>query len=187
MAYFSNIGALIASVLFGLLLFVAVLRVVLPISGARFRNPICQMVYRATNPILSPLGKFVPNVRNVSSAGILLAFVIATLAAATLMLLLGAPMNPLAVLWYGLGTLIQFTLTLYFWAIIVYALLSFVSPDRGNPAVELLTDLTAPVLKPFRKLPPKLPGMDLSPLWACLAIRIVQYTLSYVGMVGLLS
>lgn len=185
--YFSNVGALIVAAVFGLLLGVAVLRIVLPLSGARFRNPICQLVYKATNPIVAPLGKIVPNVRNVSTAAILVALAISFAAATILMLLLGVPLSPLTLIMLGFGTLIQFVLSMYFWAIVIYALMSFVSPDRDNPLVELLTDLTRPVLKPFRAMPPKLQGLDLSPLWAGLVIRIVMYTFAYIGFIGLLS
>jgi YggT family protein len=185
--YLSNVGALIVAAIFGLLLLVAVLRVVLPLAGARFRNPICQLVYKATNPIVAPLGKILPNVRNVSTAAILVVLVISFAAATILLALLGVPLSPLTIVMVGFGTALQFTLSLYFWSIIVYALMSFLSPDHGNPLVELLTDLTRPVLKPFRKLPPKMSGIDLSPLWACLVLRIVMMTLTYIGFVGLLS
>jgi YggT family protein len=67
----------------------------------------------------------------------------------------------------------------------VRAVMSFFSPDYGNPAVELLNDLTEPVLRLFRKLPPRMSGLDLSPLWACVAIRIVQYSLGYIGLGGI--
>lgn len=185
--YFGNVGAMIVGAIFGLMLFVAVMRVLLPLSGARFRNPICQFIYKTANPIVAPLGKLIPNVRNVSVAAILVAWLVAVLAALLLLGLLGLPVTPLSVLVFGTATLVQFTLTLYFWSIIVYALMSFVSPDYGNPVVELLTDFTAPILKPFRKLPPRMQGLDLSPLWACLTLRIVMYTLAYFGFVGLLS
>jgi YggT family protein len=184
MGFFGGIGVMLVQVVFGLLLFVMVLRVVLPLSGARFRNPLCQLIYRVTNPVLAPLGKVIPNFRRLSISAVLLTWLIATLGAGALWLLSGETPPLLGLLLLGLGIMIHFILGLYFWAVVVRAVMSFFSPDYGNPAVELLHDLTEPLLKPFRRLPPRMSGVDLSPLWACVAIRIVGYTLNYIGLSG---
>ena len=185
MNYFSGIVLILLQVVFGLVLFLLILRVVLPLSGARFKNPLCQLVYKATNPVLGPLGRVIPNYRRVSLAGVVLAWVIATLGVLALFAVAGQAISIPMVLLLGLGTVVNLTLGLYFWAIVVRAVMSFFSPDYGNPAVELLNDLTNPVLRLFRKMPPRLSGLDLSPLWACVAIRIVQYSLGYIGLGGI--
>ncbi len=182
MGFFAGIGALAAQVIFGLLLFVAVLRVLLPIAGVRFRNPVCQIVYRITNPVLAPLSRLVPNWRNVSLAGILVAWLLAVIEISVILALGGLHLPPLTLAVVGIGSVAQFTLGVYFWSIVIRALMSFFSPDYGNPAVEVLYALTEPVLRPFRRLPPRLDGFDLSPLWACLAIQLAQYVLRYLGM-----
>lgn len=182
MGYIGGVGMIVLQAVFGLLLLVAVLRVLLPLSGARFRNPICQLIYRVTNPVLVPLTRAVPNFRGVSVAGILLAWLIALLGVGLVFALVGSNPGPVTVVLLSIGVLVHFVLGLYFWAIVIRALMSFFSPDMGNPAVEVLHDLTDPVLKPFQMLPPRNLGIDLSPLYACIAIRIVQYTLSYVGL-----
>jgi len=69
---------------------------------------------------------------------------------------------------------------LYMWAIIIRALLSWVSPDPYNPIVRFLERLTEPVLRPIRKLlPPHRIGIDLSPLIAVLLIQFLVQTLRY--------
>lgn len=182
--YLNGAGLIVVQAISGLILGVAILRVVLPLSGARFRNPICQMIYRITNPVLVPLTRILPNWRSISVAGVLLAWVLALAITAAVLVLLGEVPSPLAVLWFGTATLVRTTLTLYFWAILIAALMSLLSPDRGNPLVELLTVLVNPVLRHFRKLPPRLEGIDLSPMWALLLIRLIQYSLDYVGFSG---
>ena len=182
MGYIGGVGMIVVQAVFGLLLFVTVLRVLLPLAGARFRNPICQLIYKVTNPVLVPLTRAVPNVRGVSIAGILLAFLVALLYVGLVLLLSGRGAGPGIIALVSVAMLVQFVLSLYFWSIIIRALMSFFSPDMGNPAVEVLHDLTDPILKPFQKLPPRGAGIDLSPLYACVAIRIVQYTLSYLGL-----
>ena len=186
MGYFGNVAAMIVSAIFGLLLTAALLRVVLPLSGARFRNPICQLIYKATNPIVAPIGKVIPNIRGVSTAGIVVALVICLVFVTILIPLMGGSLSIGLVLLLACGTLMHFVLMFYFWTIIIFALMSFFSPEYGNPAVELLHDLTTPVLRPFRNMPPKIQGLSLAPLWATLLIKIIDFTLTYLGIPGLL-
>lgn len=72
-------------------------------------------------------------------------------------------------------------LEVYFWVVLVRALLSWVSPDPYNPIVRFLVLVTEPALKPFRKLVPphKLGGLDLSPLFVLLLIQFVKNGLIY--------
>ena len=59
----------------------------------------------------------------------------------------------------------------YFYAIVLYALLSLVAPGGYSPLQSLLTTLCEPVLRPFRRILPVIAGLDLSPLWAGIAIQ----------------
>ncbi|MFV0421383.1 YggT family protein [Oleidesulfovibrio sp.] len=67
-------------------------------------------------------------------------------------------------------------LSLYFWVIIVAAVLSWVNPDPYNPVVRIIRGLTEPVLYRIRKWLPfvYLSGIDLSPVVLLLAIEFVR-------------
>jgi YggT family protein len=70
---------------------------------------------------------------------------------------------------------LDYVLWAYSWIIIVRALLSWVNPDPWNPIVQFLHRVTEPVLAPIRRrLPTWRVGLDLSPLIAFLAVKIVQ-------------
>lgn len=79
----------------------------------------------------------------------------------------------------GLINLLVLLLYLYTWVIILRAVVSWTSPDPGNPLIQLLVKVTEPVLKPLRTLvpPAKLAGIDLSPILAIVVIQIVRYLL----------
>jgi YggT family protein len=67
-------------------------------------------------------------------------------------------------------------LNLYFWLIIIGAILSWVSPDPRNPIVRFIYGVTDPVLYQVRR---RLPfvivgGLDLSPIVVILAIMFAQ-------------
>jgi YggT family protein len=78
----------------------------------------------------------------------------------------------------GLARVLDTVLDIYFWIIVIRALISWVNPDPYNPIVQFLVKMTEPVLKPLRKLVPmwKL-GIDLSPLIAILIISFLQFAL----------
>lgn len=68
--------------------------------------------------------------------------------------------------------IINISLTLYMWIIIVRALISWFSPDPRNRFVIILHRLTEPVLKPIRRIipPSKSGGIDISPFIMILVI-----------------
>ena len=70
---------------------------------------------------------------------------------------------------------IGYLLTVWTWVIIINAVLTWVRPDPGNPIVLALDRLSEPALRPFRRwVPAWQVGLDLSPLFAILAIQLVQ-------------
>lgn len=72
-----------------------------------------------------------------------------------------------------LGILID----IFYWLIIVRALISWVNPDPFNPIVQLLHKTTEPVLEPIRrKLPASLRfGLDISPIIAVFALLFLRW------------
>lgn len=76
----------------------------------------------------------------------------------------------------ALSRIVDYVLTLYMWIVIIRALISWVSPDPGNPIVRVLRQVTDPVLRPIqRRLP--VTGIDFSPLVLILAIMFLQWFL----------
>lgn len=176
MGYFANAGLLLVNALFGILLAIVVLRVLLQATRANFYNPICQFLYKATNPVLMPLQKVVPNWRNWNLGGIVLAWLLAIVWVYAISALSGIAPNPLGAIVMGLAKLADFVLVLLFWVVLIRVILSWISVDFDNPIVPLLFKLSDPVLKLFERLP-KPGGLDFSPLIAALAIQIARVLL----------
>jgi YggT family protein len=67
-------------------------------------------------------------------------------------------------------------LTLYFWAVIISALLSWVRPDPYNPVVRALRAITEPAYYRVRKLLPftYTAGIDFSPIVVLLAVQLLR-------------
>ena len=65
-------------------------------------------------------------------------------------------------------------LEVYFWILIIRALISWVNPDPYNPVVRFLYNATEPVLYRIRRILPVMGGIDFSPLVAILAIMFLK-------------
>jgi YggT family protein len=78
----------------------------------------------------------------------------------------------------AVAKILNVALTLYMWIIIARAVLSWVSPDPKNRIVQLLYQVTEPVLWQIRRrLPLRGVSIDISPIIVILAILFVRYFL----------
>lgn len=80
--------------------------------------------------------------------------------------------NTLSAIAIVVGSLLK----IYFWVVVISALLSWVRPDPYNPIVRTLRTLTEPVYFRVRKLLPftYASGIDFSPLIVLLTIELVD-------------
>ncbi len=76
----------------------------------------------------------------------------------------------------AIAVILNTVLTLYFWIVIVSAVLSWVSPDPYNPIVRIIYNLTEPVFNWVRRALPftLLGGIDLSPIIVLLVIQFLK-------------
>ncbi len=74
----------------------------------------------------------------------------------------------------AIAKILEIGLNIYFWIIIVRALISWVNPDPYNPIVRFLYQVTEPVLGRIRSILPYIGGIDISPLIAILIIIFFQ-------------
>ena len=77
---------------------------------------------------------------------------------------------------FAIARVLDTLLSLYFWIVIIAALLSWVRPDPYNPIVRTLSSLTEPVLYRIRKHLPftYIRGLDLSPIVVLIVIQLIQ-------------
>lgn len=174
MGHLANAGALIVQALFGLVIGLFFFRFLMQGLRVDFRNPLSQFVYKLTNPVLMPLQKAVPVTNGWNLAALLVTFLLTLLETWLLYRLAGLGLPLPALLVIALALLIQFVATALLWMIVIRAILSFVSPDPYNPVVQMLYRLSDPILKPFQRLIPPVGGLDISPIFAVLALQLVR-------------
>lgn len=164
--------------LFDLYLLTFALRLLMQWSRIESWNPLSQFIIRVTNPLVLPFRRVLPPVGGLDSATaiVLLALQMAGTTVLTRLACLGDP---------GLGQLLGLTvlytadllLRIWFWVILIYVVLSWVSPGGSNPAAAFVGALARPVLAPFRRLLPLVGGLDLSPIFAVIVLQALRMLL----------
>ena len=70
--------------------------------------------------------------------------------------------------------IVQLLFDLYIIILLARVVLSWVQIDPGNPLVNLINQLTEPLLAPIRNLLPQGGGLDFSPMVAFFAVLIAE-------------
>jgi YggT family protein len=150
-------------------------RFLLQAARADYYNPLSQAIVQATEPVLRPIRMVVPGYRNFDFASFTAA-VLAKVIAFTLISLLttgGIPL--LLILIHALHETLRWMLTMYFFAILISVVLSWVAPGTIHPAALLVRQIVEPLLAPARQLLPPLGGMiDLSPIVVIMGLILVR-------------
>ena len=157
------------------LVYAFLLRVLLPLVRADFRNPLSQAILALTSWLVHPLRRVLPPVGRLDTASVVALLAVQVVAALVLFRLQAGVVPPLVPLMVAaLRALVLSVLLLYTVLIFIYALLSFVAPGARSPATALLASLCEPLLMPLRRVLPIVGGLDFSPLVAIVALQALR-------------
>ncbi|CAI8981071.1 YggT family protein [Pseudomonas sp. IT-P253] len=157
-----------------LYLLIVLLRFILQLVRANFYNPLCQFAVKATQPLLKPLRRVIPSMFGLDMSSLVLALVVQMALYAVILLLSGYKVDVLFLAPWALIGIFSLFLKVLFYAMIISVILSWVAPGSRSPAAELVTQITEPVLAPFRRIIPNLGGLDISPIFAFIALQLLQ-------------
>ena len=156
----------------GVLLF----RFLLQWLRAPLRNPVGEFVMALTDFLVLRARRYIPAVRLMDSATLLLAFIFELIYLSLTLSLQDYPFKhfPLTGL-LALSTVELFRMSLYFLmgALVVQAILSWVNPY--TPLAPLLAAITQRFLRPLQRILPPIGNVDLSPLLLLVICQIVLY------------
>ena len=162
---------------FAIVVFAFLLRVLLQLVRADFRNPLAQAVVALTNWLVLPLRRLLPPAGRFDTASFVALLAVQLVATLVLFRLRTAVVYPFVpLLAASLRQLANATLLLYTILIFAQAILSFV-PGARSPVNALLDALCEPVLRPFRRVLPIVGGLDFSPLVAILLLTALRILL----------
>jgi YggT family protein len=178
--YVQSFLLFVVGIVFSLLIFTVLLRLVLQIVRADFYNPISQFLMRVTNPMLLPLRRIIPGLFGIDMAAVVLLVIIEALQIVVTHLLQGMGLHtPLLFLGELLGMIIQHTAQLFFFSILVMVIISWVNPSANyHPIGQLVHQITEPLLRPARKILPPFNGIDLSPILAIIFLAAIMFLIA---------
>ena len=159
-----------------LYLLVAMLRFVLQLVRADFYNPLSQFAIKATQPILAPLRRFIPSVMGLDLAGLVFVVLVQFILMCLVLSVAGLPAGEMLhyILAWSLIAVAALFLKIFFFALIISVILSWVAPGSQNPGAQLVHQICEPMLAPIRNLLPNLGGLDLSPIFAFISINLLE-------------
>lgn len=167
-----NVVDFLVQVSFTLYIYAVIIRMLLGMTRADFYNPFSQFILTVTDPVLRPLRRWIPGAGRVDTAALVLIILLKFGELLIHGLLIGKTMTlGLLVIatFFGLADLV---VNLFIFAIIVLALMSWLTPHaQAHPLVSVLRTITTPLLRPARRYIPPIGAFDLSPL----AVIIVLY------------
>ena len=155
------------STLLGLYMLIVMLRMWFQYCSVDFYNPISQAIVKITDPVLAPLRKTLPTVKNIDLAAILFVAVLGILGGTWSAEMIGQGWIHFLLL--GVLSVVKVFSEMILYIIFFGAILSWFS--RGNdPFGYLLYQLGEPVLSPIRKFLPKTGMIDFSPMILAIAL-----------------
>jgi YggT family protein len=161
----------IVDTLLWLLTLAFMLRLMFQLVRADFRDPMADALVRITNWLVMPLRRLLPPIRKVDTATVVAVLLMACLRSFVVIELSGLQITDVELfLRITLVDLVRLVLNIYLFAMLLYALSSYVSPGGYAPGVRLLAQLCEPILKPVRKIIPPIGQIDFSVLWVSIII-----------------
>jgi YggT family protein len=174
----SNAGVFLISTLFGLYILAFMLRLILQMVRADFYNPVSRFIVKITNPPLKPLRRFIPGFAGIDMASVIIMLALQMLEFFIITLLRNFPApDILGLTLYAFIELVTLGFYVFLFSIFILAILSWINPGQYNPINNLLSQITAPVLRPVRRLLPPMSGMDLSPMLAMVGLWLIKLLL----------
>lgn len=178
-AMINQIGSLLIETVFGLIVYLALLRFFMQLFRAPFRNPAGQFVVAFTDWAVQPLRRVVPGWRGFDLSSLALAFLAEFAKIAAIYALVAPAGANLAIgpwLVLSLFDLVRASLHLLVMVVIIDFILSWVNPH--TPLAPVLQQITRPFYGFFRRFIPPIGGIDLAPMLVILAVQIVLIVLN---------
>ena len=179
---FSDIFSLVIDTLSSLYLMIILMRFVLQISRADFYNPICQFIVKATNPLLVPIRRVVPGIAGVDIASLVLAVLFQSVVLLLKVFVMTQTIpNLLSIALMAAVMALSVMIKIYFYALLAMIIASWVAPGNRHPALMLINQITAPLMKPFQNILPPMGGLDLSPILVFLVLQVLEKVVAHLS------
>jgi len=157
-------------------IYLFLLRFLLQKLGANYFNQVIQLLVKLTDFAVKPIRKIIPSFKGYDLGILLIVFVLQIF---SVLLLVLFKLPNVAALWGVLIIIIAQIggkfINIYFFAIIIQAIASWIPALQAGPFIEVVYLITEPVMKYARRWVPPIAGFDLSPIPVLIALRLIDY------------
>lgn len=172
-SYFATPLLFLVDTLFSLYIAIVAFRLIMQWAQWEYHNPIVQLIIKVTQVPVKWLRRFIPPFGRWDTATLVFLIVLTVLKLLFISALQPNLPHPFFLAWV-IADIFSLFITLFTASIIIQVILSWLTPANGyNPIGPLLHSMNRPILAPFRRLLPPLGGLDLSPLFAVLALQVL--------------
>lgn len=178
MSGFSSVGYFLVSAIFGFATFILWLRFGLQYFRISSLHPISQTVSQITEPLLLPIARMLQVRQTRNQRYDWLCFGVLVGVVWVKYLLISLLFFGHVSLWsftaiYTVADLIIQPCNILFYALLIRIIMSWVNPHWQHPIATVIYLVTEPLLQPLRQKLPSLNGLDFSPLFALIILKII--------------
>ena len=173
MPYIQNALSFVTDTILSLYLLIIILRFIFQQFQVDFRNPVSRMVILLTNKPLNIVRQFIPSLFGIDMACVLLVVVVGVVKTSLLMTLSLIPYSFPGALVFAISEILKTTIWVLIISILASAVLSWLTIRSYHPIIGLVSQISEPVLRPFRRLLPAMGGIDFSPLLALVVLNLL--------------
>jgi YggT family protein len=162
------------------------LRFFMQLFKCSFYNPLGQLVMTLTDFAVKPARRFIPSWKKIDLSTLFLAILTQFILQLALLWLRDFPLMVAGEsVWASIVSmtflgLIRAVLDLFFYAILLQVILSWVNPH--TPIASVLHSLTRPILAPIQRIIPAANGIDFSPVVALVVLQMLN--ISVISLLG---
>ncbi len=172
--FHNSVALFLIDTLFNLYITIVLLRLLMKWRQVSFRNPMAQFVVNVTEPVLKPLKKISPKTRLFDLPVLVLLFVLEMLKLFILVLVQVGSLPHLGGLFiWAFADILNTIITVYFYAILLVVVMSWLSPATPSPLSEVLYKITGPLLITAKRYIPAIGGLDISPIAILICLQLI--------------
>ena len=167
--------ATLIQILSNIIISIFLLRFFLQLCNASYANPICAILYKATQPIVGIFAKFFKKTSRIDWALLICIFIIAIILQIIQLKILPIPFSIIKSLMLAVVFIIDNTLNVIFFATIIAVIASWVKAPENNALVNVAYTITKPILKVFAKVILPQGKFDFGPFILLILIKTIQW------------
>lgn len=150
------------------------IRFLLQLVQADFFNPVSQVILKVTAPVVEPLTRIIPTIKNFNLSALFAAVLVKWSFFAILVPLGSVMPSQLGIfLIIALISLIKPLIQIYLYGILIIAISSWIG-TTDHPFVRLTNQIIDPYMRPFRNIIPPIGMIDISPMIAILVLIFAE-------------